>query len=198
MVYVSATSISTSIPDRETVEIGLNAAETGHLVLTTLHTVDAGQTINRILGMFDLEEQKQIRLRLADTLRWIISQRLVSRVGGGRVALFEIMGANLRTQESIVLGESEGKTFYEIIEASYPFGWRTFDNACLEAYETDTIAEETAIRYCTKRGIVTRGIDMIKKKRGEVTTSLNRLQMKSDGKKTEEQGPPTSTTLRLR
>jgi len=85
--------------DRETVEIGLSAAETGHLVLTTLHTVDAGQTINRILGMFNIEEENQIRIRLADTVRWIVSQRLVPKVGGGRVAAFEVLGSNLRVKE---------------------------------------------------------------------------------------------------
>src|SRR6267154_1528105 len=128
--------------DRETVKIALSAAETGHLVLSTLHTVDAGQTINRILGMFETEEQEQIRARLADTLRWVLSQRLVPRVEGGRYALLEIMGSNLRTQETIRLGESEGKSFYEIIEASQPFGWRTFDFSVLEAYEQNKINEE--------------------------------------------------------
>jgi twitching motility protein PilT len=165
--------------DRETVEIGLNAAETGHLVFSTLHTIDSGQTINRILGMFDQEEQKQIRQRLADTVRWVVSQRLAPKVAGGRQALFEIMGSNLRTQETIVLGESEGKTFYEIIEASYPFGWRTFDRACMDAFEEGIIAEETAISYCSKRGIVVREIDKLKKQRGEVTSNLSRLQMKA-------------------
>ncbi|HOW65795.1 MAG TPA: PilT/PilU family type 4a pilus ATPase [Candidatus Paceibacterota bacterium] len=165
--------------DRETVEIGLNAAETGHLVFSTLHTIDSGQTINRILGMFDQEEQKQIRQRLADTIRWVVSQRLAPKTAGGRHALFEIMGSNLRTQETIVLGESEGKTFYEIIEASYPFGWRTFDRACLDAYQEGEISEETAISYCSKRGIVVREIDKIKKQRGEVTSNLSRLQMKA-------------------
>src|SRR5262249_32052195 len=97
--------------DRETVKIALSAAETGHLVLSTLHTVDAGQTINRILGMFETDEQEQIRLRLSDTLRWVVSQRLVPKVGGGRHALLEIMGSNLRTKETIVQGEAEGKSF---------------------------------------------------------------------------------------
>src|SRR5579872_5788623 len=108
--------------DRETVEIGMSAAETGHLVMSTLHTIDAGQTINRILGMFEPEEQEQIRFRLSDTLRWVIGQRLAPRIGGGRAPLFEIMGSNLRTKETIVHGESEGKSFYEIIEASHTFG----------------------------------------------------------------------------
>ena len=165
--------------DRDTVRIALSAAETGHLVLSTLHTIDAGQTINRILGMFDTEEQEQIRIRLADTLRWVVCQRLVPKIGGGRFPLVEVMGANLRTQESIRQGEAEGKSFYEIIEASYPFGWRNFDHASMEAYENGIITEDTALLSCTKRGVVTRGIDLIKKNRGEVTTDINSLRMKS-------------------
>src|SRR3984957_8333887 len=165
--------------DRDTVKIALSAAETGHLVLSTLHTVDAGQTINRILGMFETEEQEQIRLRLADTLRWVVSQRLIPKIGGGRHAMLEIMGSNLRTKETIVQGESEGKSFYEIIESSQPFGWRTFDFASVEAYEQNIITEETALLYCSKRGPVTRAIDNLKKARGENTSQLNGLRMKS-------------------
>src|SRR4030095_12651894 len=78
--------------DRETVQIALSAAETGHLVFSTLHTIDAGQTINRILGMFETDEQEQLRARLADTIRWVVSQRLVPRISGGRVLVNEIMG----------------------------------------------------------------------------------------------------------
>jgi twitching motility protein PilT len=158
--------------DRATVEIAMSAAETGHLVMSTLHTIDTGQTINRILGMFETDEQEQVRHRLADTLRWIIGQRLVPKVGGGRFPLVEIMGSNLRVKETIMFGESEGKSFHEIIEASYPFGWRTFDQAALEAYESGTISEEIATLYCSKRGPVQRGIDNIKKKRGEATTEF--------------------------
>ena len=165
--------------DRETVEIGLSAAETGHLVLSTLHTINAGETVNRILGMFAPDEQEQVRVRLADSLRWIVSQRLVPRVGGARFALLELMGSNLRTQEAIRLGESEGKTFYEIIEASYPFGWRTFDHACMEAFEQGTISEETALLYCTKRSVISRAIDNIKKGRGEMTMTGSSLRMKA-------------------
>lgn len=183
--------------DRETVSIALSAAETGHLVLSTLHTIDAGQTINRMLGMFEIEEQEQIRARLADTLRWVVSQRLVPRIGGGRHPLIEVMGSNLRTQESIRLGESEGKSFYEIIEASQPFGWRTFDFSCLEAYEQGKIAEETALLYCTKRGQVTRGIDNMKKSRGETTTDISSLRMKP-GAEPKSSAPPIPVTLKLK
>lgn len=163
--------------DRDTVKIALSAAETGHLVLSTLHTINAGETVNRILGMFEPDEQEQIRIRLSDSLRWVISQRLAPKEGGGRLALIELMGSNLRTQETIRLGESEGKTFYEIIEASYPFGWRTFDNACLDAFDQGLISEETAMLFCSKRSVVARGIDNIKKARGEMAYG-NSLRMK--------------------
>jgi twitching motility protein PilT len=168
--------------DRDTVKIALSAAETGHLVLSTLHTVNAGETINRILGMFEPDEQEQLRTRLSDSLRWVVSQRLAPKIGGGRQALLEIMGSNLRIQETIRLGESEGKTFYEIIDASYAFGWRTFDQACLDAFEQGLITEDTATLYCTKRSVVSRSIDNLKKARGEVTSSVNSLRMKPGGK----------------
>jgi twitching motility protein PilT len=182
--------------DQDTVKIALSAAETGHLVLSTLHTIDAGQTINRILGMFEPDEQEQIRIRLADTLRWIISQRLAPKVGGGRQALLEIMGSNLRVQESVRLGETEGKSFYEIIEASQPFGWRTFDYSCLEAWEQGKISEETALLYCSKRGPVTRGIDILKKTRGEMGTSMNSLRMKAGRQHASESAVPIALKLK--
>lgn len=166
--------------DRETVEIGLSAAETGHLVFTTLHTIDAGQTINRIIGMFDTDEEQIIRIRLADSLKWVVSQRLVPKVGGGRVAVFEIMGTNLRVKESILHGESEGKTFYEIIESREPFGWCTFDMSLIKAYEEGLITEETALAYASKRAIVKRGVDWIKAQRGEKTTDIEGLRIDHD------------------
>ncbi len=172
------------IRDRDTIKIALSAAETGHLVLSTLHTTDAGATINRILGMFETEEQEQIRERLADTLRWVVSQRLAPKIGGGRQALLEIMGSNLRIQESIRMGETEGKTFYEIIEASYPFGWKTFDQACFEAFEAGKITEDMAMLYATKRGVLTRNIDKLKKSRGEATDTGASLRMKAGGSNT--------------
>jgi twitching motility protein PilT len=183
--------------DRATVEIALTAAETGHLVFSTLHTIDSGQTINRILGMFETEEQEQVRYRLADTLRWVISQRLVPRVGGGRFPMVEIMGSNLRTKESIMQGESEGKSFYEIIEASQTFGWRTFDYAALDAYKKNFVSEETAVLYCSKRGVVSRGIDLLKKGRGENTTPISDLQMTQTIEK-KPSTPSVPVTLRIK
>jgi len=152
--------------DRATVEVALMAAETGHLVLSTLHTVDAGQSINRILGLFSLGEEQQLRIRLADSLRYIVSQRLAPKVAGGRQLLTEIMGHNLRTRETVALGEGDNRSFYEIIEASSPFGWITFDQSILNAYEAGTISEETARVYASKKGKVVRGIDLLQKTRG--------------------------------
>ena len=163
--------------DRETVEIGLSAAETGHLVLTTLHTVDAGSTINRIIGMFPNEDERQIRIRLADSVRWIVCQRLLPKIGGGRVATFEIMGTNLRVQDAILHGESEGKTFNDIMEASTAFGMVTFDHHLVGLYEEGLITQETAMAYASQRGIVGRGIDAIKSSRGEKTTDIEKLEI---------------------
>ncbi|QTA79059.1 Twitching mobility protein [Desulfonema limicola] len=163
--------------DRETVEIGVSAAETGHLVVSTLHTVDAGQSIDRVLGMFSIEEEKQIRIRLSGTVRWIVCQRLLPKVGGGRVAAFDILGSNLRSRETILNGETEGKTFYEIQSASKAFGMTTFDDYIIELFEKGLITEETAMSYCSRKGIVGRGIDMVKSKRGEATTDIDNLEM---------------------
>jgi twitching motility protein PilT len=166
--------------DRETVEIGLSAAETGHLLLTTLHTVDAGQTVNRIVGMFEQEDEKQIRIRLADSVRWIACQRLLPKVGGGRVAAFEIMNTNLRVKDTILNGEAEGKTFYDIIEAGQPFGMMTFDQSITELYQKGLITEETAISYASRKAIVGRAIDAVKSARGEKTTSIEDLKIDQD------------------
>ena len=112
--------------------------------------------------------------------------------------MLEIMGSNLRTQETIRLGESEGKSFYEIIEASHPFGWRTFDFSVLEAYEGGKISEETALLYCTKRGPVMRGIDNVRKSRGESTHDMSSLRMKSGQESKVGAPPPVPSTLKLK
>jgi len=163
--------------DRVTLDIALSAAETGHLVLSTLHTVDAGQTVNRIIGMFPPEEENQIRTRLADVVRWIVCQRLLPKVGGGRIAAFEIMRTNLRVKDTILHGESEGKTFYEIIQAGEAFGMSTFDDYIVGLYEQGVITQETAMAYSSRKGEVGRGIDAIKSVRGEATTDIEDLKV---------------------
>jgi twitching motility protein PilT len=163
--------------DRESVEIALNAAETGHLVLSTLHTTDAGQTINRILGMFAIEEENQIRTRMADSLRWIICQRLLPKIGGGRVAAFEALGTSLRVKDIVLHGEAEGKTFQDIIQQGKAFGMVTFDNSIVELFAKGLITEETAKAYASNRSNVSRGIDSIKSARGEKTTDIEHLEV---------------------
>jgi twitching motility protein PilT len=163
--------------DRVTLDIALSAAETGHLVLSTLHTVDAGQTVNRIIGMFPPEEENQIRTRLADVVRWIVCQRLLPKVGGGRIAAFEIMRTNLRVKDTILHGESEGKTFYEIIQAGEAFGMSTFDDYIVGLYEQGVITQESAMAYSSRKGEVGRGIDAIKSVRGEATTDIEDLKV---------------------
>lgn len=157
------------IRDPETLEIAMTASETGHIVFSTLHTINAGQTINRILGMFPREEEQQLRQRLSGTLRYVISQRLVNKIDGGRLLVTEIMGSNLRTRETIIYGESENKTFNEIIEAGSTLGWHTFDQSLLAAYQAGTITEETAMLSCTNKGKVRRELDLIQKRSGIAT-----------------------------
>jgi twitching motility protein PilT len=163
--------------DRETVEIGLSAAETGHLVLSTLHTVDAGQTINRVLGMFSTQEEKQIRIRLADTIRWVVAQRLLPKLGGGRVAAFEIMASNLRVKDSILNGESEGKTFNDIIIAGKSQGMVSFDEYIVSLYRDGKIDESVAMAYASRKDLVGRGMDRIKSERGEATSRIDSLEI---------------------
>jgi twitching motility protein PilT len=166
--------------DRETVEIVMSAAETGHLVMSTLHTVDAGQTINRIGGMFNQEEEQQIRIRLADTLRWVISQRLVPKEGGGRVALLEIMNNNMRVKDTILNGETEDKTFYDLVREGDAYGMWTFDQHIVKLYTQGLISEQTAKGYATRKAIVARGIDSVKASKGEKTTDIENLSMDDD------------------
>ena len=167
------------IRDRETMEIAMTASETGHVVFTTLHTINAGQTINRILGMFGKDEEQFLRQRLTDTVRYIISQRLVSKIGGGRLLLTEIMGSSLRTRETLLYGESENRTFQEIIEAGSTLGWHSFDQSILKAYEADLISEDTALIFCAHKHKMGKDIDLLKKLRGRSLEMPSGLRMET-------------------
>lgn len=151
------------VRDRETMEIALTASETGHLVLATLHTISAAASIKRIIGFFTQEEEDQLRQRLAETLRYIVSQRLVPRRGGGRHLITEIMGSNLRTREAVLMGESELRDFHDIITASQPLGWHTFEHNLLEAFKTEKVTEETAMNFCVNKSQMRKDIDYAKK-----------------------------------
>ncbi|MDQ2867075.1 MAG: PilT/PilU family type 4a pilus ATPase [Verrucomicrobiota bacterium] len=165
------------IRDRESMDIALSASETGHLVFATLHTISASQTVNRILGLYERDEQQQIRQRLADTLRFVASQRLVQKNGGGRLLVTEVMGSNLRTRETIVYGESENKSFQEIIEASCTLGWHSFDQQLFAALDQNQISEEIAMLNCTNKGRMRQKIDLLRKQRGAVAEADSGLKM---------------------
>jgi twitching motility protein PilT len=160
------------IRDPETMEIALQAAGTGHLVLSTLHTTDAGATIGRILGLFSPSEERLIRMRLAECLRYVVSQRLLPKVSGGRVAAFEVLKNTLRVKELIMQGESPERTFYSVLESSGTYGMQTFDQHFLALFEQGVIAEETAMLSASDRSRLGQMIDKAKAVRGENATSI--------------------------
>jgi twitching motility protein PilT len=167
------------IRDRETMDIAMTASETGHLVFATLHTINAGQTINRILGMFGKDEEQLLRQRLADTVRYVVSQRLISKMGGGRLLVTEIMGSSLRTRETLLYGEGENRTFQEIIEAGSTLGWHSFDQSLLKAYEADLISEDTALIFCAHKHKMRKDIDLLQKLRDGSFEMPSGLQMET-------------------
>ena len=160
------------IRDRETMEIVLSAGETGHLVFSTLHTTSAAQSINRILGMFSKEEESQVRERLAGSMRYIVSLRLVPSLAGGRLLVTELMGSNLRSRETILIGEAENRHFDDIIEAGSVSGWHTFEQSLVKAYEQDLITEETALLYSNNKMKMIQRLDGLNKPRQGHTDSL--------------------------
>ncbi|WP_291323256.1 PilT/PilU family type 4a pilus ATPase [Desulfonatronospira sp.] len=168
------------IRDRETVGIALEAAETGHLVLGTLHTSDAGQTINRIISMFELSEEQLIRSRLADSLKYVVSQRLLPRNKGGRVAAFEILSSNLRIRDIIMNGETEEKTFYNVITAGETYGMATFDQYLMNLYRQEVISEETAMLSASDKSRLKQMIDREKSLKGEKVTDIDGLELDLD------------------
>ena len=106
--------------DRETIEIALEAAETGHLVMSTLHTIDASKTVERIIGVFPLADQQAIRARLSRAFRYIVSQRLIPKKdGSGRVAAIEILKSTMRTREYVEKGETEGKSLLDAMQDAW-------------------------------------------------------------------------------
>jgi twitching motility protein PilT len=178
--------------DRETVEMALSAAETGHLVFSTLHTVDTGTTVNRIVGLFDHEEEKLIRVRLADSLRWVISQRLMPKVGGGRVAALEVMGSSLLIKDIITNGEAPDKTFYGAVESMRPMGFQTFDQHITDLFRDKVINEETARTFSSKKNIMSRNIDTLKAEAGEFIYDINDLSLEESDELNSEKDLPKS------
>jgi len=138
--------------DRETMEVALEAAETGHLVLSTLHTIDAPKTVERIIGVFPKNEEKVIRTRIAQSFRFIVSQRLIPLSDGkGRVAAIEILKSTMRTREYIEKGESEGKSLIDAMEQGDQDGMQTFDTVIEQFIRDGVVDMETALPYATNQ-----------------------------------------------
>lgn len=139
--------------DKETIEIALEAAETGHLVLSTLHTIDASKTVERIVGVFPLSEQHTIRNRLAKSFRFIVSQRLVPRRDGeGRIAIVEILKSTVRTREYLEKGEQEGKTLLEAMQDGDTEGMQHFDGEIEKLVRANLVDVDTGLAYATNPG----------------------------------------------
>jgi twitching motility protein PilT len=138
--------------DRETIEIALTAAETGHLVFSTLHTIDASKTVERIVGAFEAGDQQVVRTRLAACFRYFISQRLIPTTSGGRVAAFEILKSTLRTREYLQQGEAEGKTVLDAMRDGALDGMQHFDGEIEKLIRAGTISLETGLLHATNAG----------------------------------------------
>jgi len=139
--------------DRETIEIALEAAETGHLVLSTLHTIDASKTVERIVGVFPLGEQQLIRTRLAGSFRWIVSQRLVPKKdASGRAAVIEVLRSNQRTREYLEKGEREGRSLVDAIRDGAQDGMQCFDDQLEKLAREGAITIDSALGYSTNQG----------------------------------------------
>ncbi len=138
--------------DRETIEIALTAAETGHLVFSTLHTIDASKTVDRIIGSFESGDQQSVRTRLASSFRYIVSQRLVPNKTGGRVAALEILKSTMRTREYLERGENEGKSLLDAMRDGELEGMQYFDGELEKLLRAGVITRTTAILYATNAG----------------------------------------------
>jgi twitching motility protein PilT len=138
--------------DRETMEIALTAAETGHLVLSTLHTIDASRTVDRIIGAFEIGDQQAIRTRLAGSFRRFISQRLVPKLGGGRVPVLEVLTSTLRTRDYIERGDTEGRSLLDAMRDGALDGMQTFDGEIERLVREGVISPAIGLLHATNAG----------------------------------------------
>ena len=138
--------------DRETIEIALTAAETGHLVFSTLHTIDASKTVERIVGTFEATDQLAVRQRLAASFRYFISQRLIPKKAGGRIAILEVLKATMRTREYVERGDAEGRSLLDAMRDGELDGMQYFDGELEKLVRTDVISLATAYLYATNAG----------------------------------------------
>jgi twitching motility protein PilT len=135
--------------DIETIETAMEAAETGHLVLSTLHTIDASKTIDRIIGVFPKDQEPQVRTRFAQSFRYVISQRLIPKVGGGRIAVLEILKSTMRTRDYVMKGESGGRSLTDAMHDGAVDGMQTFDDELEKLWNRGAITREVALLNAT-------------------------------------------------
>ena len=135
--------------DVETIEIAMEAAETGHLVLSTLHTIDAAKTVDRIIGVFPKDQEPQVRTRLAQSFRYIVSQRLLPKSGGGRIAVLEILKSTMRTRDYVLKGETEGRSLIDAMHDGSVDGMQIFDDELEKLWQKRVITKEVALAYAT-------------------------------------------------
>ncbi|HWT45746.1 MAG TPA: PilT/PilU family type 4a pilus ATPase, partial [Vicinamibacterales bacterium] len=138
--------------DRETIDIALSAAETGHLVFSTLHTIDASTTVDRIVGAFEASDQHTIRTRLAASFRYFISQRLVPKASGGRIAVLEVLKSTMRTREYMQAGDGEGKSLLDAMRDGELDGMQHFDGELEKLVRAGVISLPTAYAHATNPG----------------------------------------------
>jgi twitching motility protein PilT len=137
--------------DAETINIALEASETGHLVLSTLHTIDAAKTVDRIVGVFPKNEERQIRTRFSQSFKWIVSQRLVPKSGGGRLAVCEILRSTSRTKEYIQEGEREGKSLTDAMNDGILEGMQSFDYELERLIHAGAVDKEVGLSFASNR-----------------------------------------------
>jgi twitching motility protein PilT len=174
--------------DKETIEVALEAAETGHMVYSTLHTIDASKTIERIIGVFPSADQPAIRARLAKSFRYIISQRLIPRAdGSGRVAAFEILKSTLRTREYVQKGESEGKSLLDAMRDAAGEGMQCFDIEIEKLIRAKVLDIDTGLSYCTNEGNLRLLLaDLLEGREGDVPSDAHHAAEKSGASEMEE------------
>jgi len=174
--------------DKETIEVALEAAETGHMVYSTLHTIDASKTIERIIGVFPSADQPAIRARLAKSFRYIISQRLIPKAdGSGRVAAFEILKSTLRTREYVQKGESEGKSLLDAMRDAAGEGMQCFDIEIEKLIRAKVLDIDTGLSYCTNEGNLRLLLaDLLEGREGDIPSGAHRAAEKSGGSEMEE------------
>ncbi|MGH9574298.1 MAG: type IV pilus twitching motility protein PilT [Candidatus Acidiferrales bacterium] len=181
--------------DRETIEVALEAAETGHLVYSTLHTIDASKTVERIVGSFSLSDQAAVRMRLAKSFGFIVSQRLLRRRDGtGRAAVFEILRSTLRTREYVQKGESEGKSLLDAMRDGSNEGMQCFDDEIENLIRTGVVDMDTGLSYATNAGNLRLQLaDMLEQDSGVPSVAKE----VADAKKAEDAAAATDPELEL-